>query len=91
MAEALEGEVVLITGASASIGLGMARAFHTAGALLALGNFCQDSVKAAAVELAGERTFAGLIEARDRASVPNFFQALKTALRPSRMSQHSPE
>ena len=39
MAETLEGKVVLITGASGRIGLGMAQAFHAAGALVALGDY----------------------------------------------------
>jgi len=82
MTETLEGKVVLITGSGAGIGLGMARAFHAAGALVALGDLRQDRVKAAAAELGGERTFAGRIDVRDRASVLNFFQAAEQALGP---------
>ena len=71
MAETLERKVVLITGAGGRIGLGMAQAFHAAGALVAMGDLRQDAVERAAADLGGERTFAAQIDVRDDASVRN--------------------
>ena len=82
MAEMLEGRVVLITGATGRIGLGMAQAFHAAGALVALGDLHQDTVERAAADLGGKRTFAGVVDVRDAASVRNFFAAAERALGP---------
>ena len=53
MAEMLEGKVVLITGATGRIGLGMAQAFHAAGAIVALGDLHQDTVERVAADLGG--------------------------------------
>ena len=80
MAETLEGKVVLITGAGGRIGLGMAQAFHAAGALVALGDLHQDTIERAAADLGGKRTFAGVVDVRDAASVRNFFAAAEGAL-----------
>ena len=82
MAETLEGKVVLITGASGRIGLGMAQAFHAAGARVALGDLHQCTVEGAAADLEGERTFAGVVDVRDASSVRNFFAAAERALGP---------
>ena len=83
MAETLEGKVVLITGASGRIGLGMAQVFHAAGALVALGDLRQDTVeRAAAHDPGGKRTFAGVVDVRDASSVRNFFAAAERALGP---------
>jgi len=80
MAETLEGKVVLITGASGLIGLGMAQAFHAVGALVALGDLHRDTVERAAADLGGKRTFADVVDVRDAASVRNFFAAAERAL-----------
>jgi len=82
MAETLEGKVVLITGASGRIGLGMAQAFHAAGALVALGDLRQDTVERASADLGGKRAFAGAVDVRDASSVRNFFAAAERALGP---------
>jgi len=82
MAETLKGKVVVITGAGAGIGLGMAQAFHAAGAWVAMGDLRQDTVERAAADLGSERTFAGGVDARDEASVQNFFAAAERALGP---------
>ena len=83
MAETLEGKVILITGASGRIGLGMAQVFHAAGALVALGDLRQGTVeRAAADDLGGKRTFAGVVDVRDASSVRNFFAAAERALGP---------
>jgi 3-oxoacyl-[acyl-carrier protein] reductase len=82
MVETLEGKVVLITGATGRIGLGMVQAFHAAGALVALGDLHQDTVERAAADLGGKRTFAGVVDVRDAASVRVFFAAAERALGP---------
>ena len=82
MAEAFEGKVVLITGASGRIGVGMAQAFHAAGARVALSDLDQDAVDRVAADLRGERTFAGIADVRDAASVRSFVAATERALGP---------
>src|SRR6201992_3427350 len=82
MAETLDGNVVIITGASGRIGLGLAQAFYAAGAKVALGDLRQDAVDRAAADLGGEGTFAGVIDVRDETSVRRFFAAAEHALGP---------
>ena len=82
MAETFEGKVVLITGAAGRIGLGLAETFHAAGAKVALGDLRQDAVDRLAADLGGERTFAGVVDVRDAASVRSFFEATEQALGP---------
>ena len=65
MTEGIKDKVVVITGATGRIGLGMAQAFHAAGALVALGDLRQDAVDRAAADLGCERTFAGAVDVRD--------------------------
>jgi 3-oxoacyl-[acyl-carrier protein] reductase len=82
MTEGIKDKVVVITGARGRIGLGMARAFHAAGALVALGDLRQDEVDQAAAVLGFQRTFAGTIDVRDEASTRDFFAAAERALGP---------
>ena len=72
MTDGIKDKVVVITGATGRIGLGLARAFHAAGALVALGDLRQDAVERAAADLGSERTFAGTIDVRDEASTRDF-------------------
>ena len=80
MTEGIRDQVVVITGASGRIGLGLAQAFHAAGALVALGDLRLDMVERAAADLGGERTFTGTIDVRDASSVRDFFAAAERAL-----------
>ena len=73
---------VVVTGAAAGIGQGIAQAFHTAGGRVALGDLRKDAVERAAAELGGERTFAGALDVRDETSVQAFFAAAERALGP---------
>ena len=82
MAETLTGKVVVITGATGRIGLGLARSFHAAGASVALGDLRQDAVDHAAADLGSRRIFAGTIDVRDEASTRDFFAAAERALGP---------
>lgn len=54
--------MVVVTGAGAGIGQGIAQAFHAAGGRVALGDLRKDTVERAAAELGRERTFAGAID-----------------------------
>jgi 3-oxoacyl-[acyl-carrier protein] reductase len=82
MTEGIKDKVVVITGATGRIGLGLARAFHASGALVALGDLSQDAVERAATDLGSERIFAGTIDVRDEASTRSFFAAAERALGP---------
>ena len=82
MTQGIKDQVVVITGASGRIGLGLAQAFHAAGALVALGDLRQDTVERAAADLGKERTFAGVVDVRDALSVRSFFAAAQRALGP---------
>ena len=74
--------MVVITGAGAGIGQGIAQAFHAAGGRVALGDLRKDAVERAAAGLGGERTFAGAVDVRDEKSVQTFFAAAERALGP---------
>lgn len=74
------GAMVVVTGAASGLGLGMARAFHAAGARVAMGDVRRDAVESAAAGLGGERVFAGVADVRDEALVQAFFAAAERAL-----------
>jgi 3-oxoacyl-[acyl-carrier protein] reductase len=82
MMEGFQDKVVVITGAVGRIGLGLAQAFHAAGALIALGDLHQSAAERVAADLGGERTFAGAIDVRNDLSVRRFFAAAERALGP---------
>src|SRR5688572_33361202 len=73
------GHVVLVTGAAAGIGFGIASAFHAAGARVALGDFRPDALDRAASKL-GSNVFAQTVDVRDEASVDSFVAAAEKAL-----------
>jgi len=74
---------VLVTGAGAGIGLGIAQAFHQAGARVALGDLREDGLKRA-VDLLGrsDRVFSKTVDVRDGKSVADFVQAAERELGP---------
>lgn len=47
------GAMAVVTGAASGLGLGMARAFHAAGARVAMGDVRKDAVESAAAGLGG--------------------------------------
>ncbi len=63
--------VVLVTGAAAGIGHGIAQAFHQAGARVALGDVREAALKRAAAAL-GPDVFSGVVDVRDAAEVSRF-------------------
>lgn len=73
--------VVLVTGAGAGIGQGIARAFHAAGARVALGDVREPAVTRTAAEL-GTGVFARVVDVRDAGSVGGFVEAAEKALGP---------
>jgi 3-oxoacyl-[acyl-carrier protein] reductase len=74
------GAMVVVTGAASGLGLGMAQAFHAAGARVAMGDVREDAVESAAAKLGDNRVFAGRIDVRDETSVETFFAAAAQAL-----------
>ena len=74
-------QVVVVTGAGAGIGEGIAAAFHAAGARVALSDVREASLERAAAKL-GERTLARVVDVRDEGSVTAFVAAVEKALGP---------
>ncbi len=76
--------VVLVTGAAAGIGFGIAEAFHEAGARVGLGDMRPTALERAAAHLTdGERVFAQTVDVRDAASVAQFVEAAEGAIGPT--------
>jgi NAD(P)-dependent dehydrogenase (short-subunit alcohol dehydrogenase family) len=75
--------VVVVTGAAAGIGFGIAQAFHAAGARVALGDL-REPVLASAIDRIGrsERVFAHAVDVRQGASVAAFLSSAERALGP---------
>jgi NAD(P)-dependent dehydrogenase (short-subunit alcohol dehydrogenase family) len=74
--------VVLVTGAGAGIGRGIAQAFHAAGARLALGDLREAPLKDTVSALGGDRVFAQPVDVRDEASVTALVAAAEQRLGP---------
>jgi len=75
--------VVLVTGAGAGIGFGIAQAFHQAGARVALGDLREPGLARAAEQLGGsERVFTHPLDVRDDRSVANFVLAAERSIGP---------
>ena len=72
--------VVVVTGAGAGIGQGIAQAFHVAGARVALGDLREAPLKQAAGKLGAERVFAQAVDVRDEGSVASFVAAAEKQL-----------
>jgi 3-oxoacyl-[acyl-carrier protein] reductase len=74
---------VLVTGAGAGIGLGIAQAFHQAGARVALGDLREAGLARAAETLGrSERVFTHAVDVREGKSVDAFVQAAERAIGP---------
>jgi NAD(P)-dependent dehydrogenase (short-subunit alcohol dehydrogenase family) len=75
--------VVLVTGAAAGIGFGIAQAFHAAGARVALGDLREDALGRAAKQLGNaDHVFTGELDVRDARSVDEFVKNAERALGP---------
>ena len=75
------GHVVLVTGAAAGIGRGIAEAFHAAGARVALGDVRDGPLKRVVAGL-GDGAFGHVVDVRDDASVAAFVTAAEKELGP---------
>src|SRR6266508_750837 len=76
-------QVVLVTGAAAGIGFGIAQAFHHACARVALGDLREPGLAAAADRLGpADRVFPYLVDVRDGRSVEAFVESAERALGP---------
>ena len=73
--------VALVTGAAAGIGQAIARAFHEAGARVAVGDVREAPLKRTAAEL-GADVFAQVVDVRDAGGVARFVEAAEKALGP---------
>ena len=77
------GHTVLVTGAAAGIGFGIAAAFHDAGARVALGDVNHAGLEKAAERLGrSPRVVTHPVDVRDHASVATLFAAVERALGP---------
>jgi 3-oxoacyl-[acyl-carrier protein] reductase len=74
--------MVVVTGAGAGIGFGVARAFHEAGARVALADFRDAALVRAASRLGADRVFTRVMDVRDAGSVAGFVDAAERALGP---------
>jgi len=75
--------VVLVTGAGAGIGFGIAKAFHEAGARVALGDVREAALARAASRVGGSaRAYTHTVDVRDPRSTAEFFDAVERALGP---------
>src|SRR2546426_585246 len=76
-------QVVLITGAGAGIGSGMAKAFHDAGARVALGDFRETAIARTAARLgSSSRVYTRTVDVRDARSTAEFLESAEGALGP---------
>src|SRR2546425_5532356 len=80
-----KNNAVLVTGAGAGIGFGIAQAFHGAGARVALGDLRELGLARATEKLGrSERVFTQAVDVRDAKSVADFVQAAERAIGPLR-------
>src|SRR3989454_11626132 len=76
-------QVVLITGAGAGIGSGMAKAFHDAGARVALGDFRETAIARTAARLgSSSRVYTRTVDVRDARATAEFLDGAERALGP---------
>jgi NAD(P)-dependent dehydrogenase (short-subunit alcohol dehydrogenase family) len=68
-----EGKHMIITGAAAGIGFGIAKCFHDAGARVSIGDFRPDALDAAIGQLSPERSWGYTVDVRLEEQVDSFF------------------
>jgi NAD(P)-dependent dehydrogenase (short-subunit alcohol dehydrogenase family) len=76
------GQVALVTGGAAGIGLGIAQALRAAGARVAIGDLRERALGEAAARLGRDGTFASTLDVRDEGSVEGFVAGAERALGP---------
>jgi 3-oxoacyl-[acyl-carrier protein] reductase len=76
-------DVVLVTGAGAGIGFGIAKAFHDAGARVALGDMRESALARSAGKIGSSaRIYTRVIDVRDARSTAEFLEGAERALGP---------
>jgi len=76
-------DVVLVTGAGAGIGFGIAKAFHDAGARVALGDMRESALARSAGKIgASARIYTSMVDVRDARSTAEFLDGAERALGP---------
>src|SRR5215210_2335672 len=77
------GQIVIVTGAASGIGLGIAQAFHRAGARVVLGDVRQDALDQAQATFTDQARLAFVqVDVRDQASVAQLVAAAERAFGP---------
>jgi 3-oxoacyl-[acyl-carrier protein] reductase len=76
------GNHVVVTGAGAGIGFGIAKAFHEAGANVSLGDFRQKAIDRSLSRLGGDRTFGNRFDVRSEHETERFFRAAEERFGP---------
>ena len=78
-----DGQVVIVTGAASGIGLGIARAFHDAGASVVLGDVREDALDQARATFSDQERLAFVpVDVRDAAAVANLVATAEQAFGP---------
>ncbi len=78
-----DGQIVIVTGAASGIGLGIAQAFHRAGASVVLGDVRQDALEQAQGTFPDQARLAFVqVDVRDQASVAQLVAAAEQAFGP---------
>jgi NAD(P)-dependent dehydrogenase (short-subunit alcohol dehydrogenase family) len=76
-------DVVLVTGAGAGIGFGIAKAFHDAGARVALGDMRESALARSAGKIGtSARIYTRMVDVRDARSTAEFLEGAERALGP---------
>lgn len=80
---AFDGQVVIVTGGASGIGLGIAQAFHDAGASVVVGDFREDALTQAQASFVGQDRLTFVpVDVREEASVQNLVAAAEQAFGP---------
>src|SRR5438552_16286958 len=75
-----DGQVVVVTGAASGIGLGVARAFHDAGASVVLGDVREDALDQAQATFSDQQRLAFVpVDVRDAAAVAHLVATAEQA------------
>src|SRR5947209_9114734 len=78
-----DGQVVVVTGAASGIGLGVARAFHDAGASVVLGDVQEDALNQAQATFSDQERLAFVpLDVRNAAAVANLIATAEQAFGP---------
>ncbi len=78
-----DGQIVIVTGAASGLGLGIARAFHDAGASVVMGDVREDALDQARATFSDQERLAFVpVDVRDAAAVANLVATAEQAFGP---------